>query len=115
MGMSRMDTIRVKVMLFALYRELTGEKEVHLELPRGAKVADMLRVLEERYPKLKGRFIERSEEHGRSFILMKGGRWPDPNEKLEDGEEFALFPPVGGGRSLGLANLDIMPRQSHLE
>ena len=82
--------------LFALYRELTGEREVEIELPDGAKVKDMLEALEERFPKLRGRLVERRGEQ-RSYILMRGGRWPDLNEPLRDGEEFALFPPVGGG------------------
>ncbi len=88
--------IRVKIKLFALYRELTGQKEVELELSDGATVMDMLKTLEERFPKLRGRFTERSREQ-RNFILMRGGRWPDPEDKLEDGDEFSLFPPVGGG------------------
>ncbi len=88
--------MKVRVKLFALYRELAGEKEVQLELPRGAKVMDMLKALEERFPRLRGRFTERKSEQ-RSYILMRGGRWPDLNEPLRDGEEFALFPPVGGG------------------
>ncbi len=82
--------------LFALYRELTGEREVEIELPDGAKVKDMLEALEERFPKLRGRLVERRGEQ-RNFILMRGGRWPDLEDRLRDGEEFALFPPVGGG------------------
>ncbi len=88
--------IRVKIKLFALYRELTGQKEVELELPEGATVWDMLKTLEERFPKLKGRLTERSGEQ-RNFILMRGGRWPDPGDRLREGDEFSLFPPVGGG------------------
>lgn len=89
--------VRVRVKFFAIYRELTGEKEVQIELPPGAKVLDMLRLLEERYPKLRGKFTEGFEGNRSSYILMKGGRWPDLNDRIEDGEEFALFPPVGGG------------------
>ncbi len=88
--------VRVRIKLFALYRELVGEKEVELELPDGATVRDMLKALEERFPKLRGRLVERKGEQ-RNFILMRGGRWPNINERLRNGEEFALFPPVGGG------------------
>ena len=95
--MSRGDgRVRVRVKLFALYRDLAGEREVELELPAGATVRDMLKALEERFPKLKGRLVERKGEQ-RNFILMRGGRWPDPDDPLRDGDEFALFPPVGGG------------------
>ncbi len=92
----RVEGVRVRVKLFALYRELAGEREVELELPNGARVRDMLRALEDRFPKLRGRLTERRGEQ-RNFILMRGGRWPDPDDMLKEGDEFALFPPVGGG------------------
>ncbi len=90
------EGVRVRVKLFALYRELVGEKEVEVSLPEGSRVRDLLRALEESYPSLRGRLSERSGER-RSFILMRGGRWPDMDDELRDGDEFALFPPVGGG------------------
>ncbi len=88
---------KVRIKLFALYRELAGQKEVELNLPDGATVKDMLTELEETFPKLRGKFT--TERQGdRSYILMKGGRWPNLEDRLEDGDEFSLFPPVGGGR-----------------
>ncbi len=81
----------VKVKLYMSFREIAGSDEVALNLPDGATVADMLEEISRRHPEL-GRRIENED-----YILMKGGRWPKPHEKLNEGDEFALFPPVGGG------------------
>ena len=86
---------KVRVRLFAAFREAVGSKEVELDLPDGARVVDMLKELKARYPKL-GEMLKLEGEE-RTFILMKGGRWPGLDAELADGEEFALFPPVGGG------------------
>ena len=81
----------VKVKLYMSFREIAGSEEISLYLPDGATVADMLEEISKELPEL-GRRIEKED-----YILMKGGRWPKPHEKLSDGDEFALFPPVGGG------------------
>ncbi len=84
---------RVRVNLFAQFRELTGVKHVELELKEGATVMDMLREIEERYPRMRGRLTS----EGAQYVLMKGGQWPKKEDRVEDGDVYALFPIVGGG------------------
>ena len=85
--------IKVRVKVFANFRELIGSKEIELDLPEGSKVIDMLRYIEAKFPKMK--LTDKSDR--KMFILMKGGRWPELNDPLEDGDSYALFPPIGGG------------------
>ncbi len=85
--------IKVRVKVFANFRELIGSKEIELDLPEGSRVIDMLRYIEARYPKMK--LMDRSDK--RMYILMKGGRWPKLEDPLENGDDYALFPPIGGG------------------
>ncbi len=84
---------RVKVNVFAQFRELVGSKEIELDLPEGSRVIDMLKYIETKFPRLK--LTGKSDK--RTFILMKGGRWPELDDLLKDGDVYALFPPIGGG------------------
>ncbi len=84
---------KVRVNLFAQFRELTGVKQVEMELEEGATIWDMLQKIEELYPKMKGRLTS----EGAQYVLMKGGKWPKREDRVEDGDVYALFPVVGGG------------------
>ncbi len=81
----------VKVKPYMYFREVVRGGEITLNLPDGATVADMLEKISEMYPELRKRL------ENEDYILMRGGRWPKPGERVRDGDEFALFPPVGGG------------------
>ncbi len=87
---------KVKVKLFAIYRELAGQKQAELELPDGTTVRGMLLALENKFEKLRGKLVSRVERD-RTFVLTRGGRWPKLDDIVHDGEEYSLFPPIGGG------------------
>lgn len=82
-------TVRVRVRLFAIQRELAGTREVRLELGPGATVVGAWDALVDRHPVL---------APGRSSVrFARNGVYASPDELLEDGDEVAMIPPVSGG------------------
>ncbi|WP_290596979.1 MULTISPECIES: ubiquitin-like small modifier protein 1 [unclassified Archaeoglobus] len=86
---------RVKVKLFANFREAAGVKEIDIDVDR---VADVLEKLGEEFPKLRELFYE--EGRLREYVnIMVNGRNLRGNVdyRLQDGDVVAIFPPVSGG------------------
>jgi len=81
--------MKVKVKLFALYRERAGTNELWLDLPEGASVQDALNSLAQRFPSLE-------ELLGRAFFALNK-RYVQLQDPLKEGDELAVFPPVSGG------------------
>ena len=82
-------SIRVRVRLFAVQRELAGTREVLLELPVGADVETAWGALVERHPVL---------APGRPSVrFARNGEYAEPTTTLADGDEVAMIPPVSGG------------------
>ncbi|WP_457638221.1 molybdenum cofactor biosynthesis protein [Oceanithermus sp.] len=96
--------MKVKVRLFAHYRELAGLATTSLELPENASVADARRVLEEAFPKLDlaGGMAAVNEELARA------------DTRLHDGDELAFLPPVSGGGTDELLELTEEPLEDRL-
>ncbi|HEY7590863.1 MAG TPA: molybdenum cofactor biosynthesis protein MoaE [Candidatus Limnocylindrales bacterium] len=81
--------VRVGVRLFAVQRELAGAREVGLDLADGATADDAWRALVDRHPTL---------APGRAFVrFARNGEYVDASERLSDGDELAVIPPVSGG------------------
>ena len=81
--------MRIRVRLFAIQRELAGTREVLLELPDGAVVADGWAALVDRHPVL---------APGRDSVrFARNGAYADVSTTLADGDELAIIPPVSGG------------------
>ncbi|MBI2763220.1 MAG: molybdenum cofactor biosynthesis protein MoaE [Chloroflexi bacterium] len=82
-------TLRVRVRLFAVQRELAGSREVAVVLPPGSTVADAWDALVEQHPVL---------APGRASVrYARNGVYAGADEPLEDGDEVAMIPPVSGG------------------
>jgi len=82
-------TVRIRVRLFAIQRELAGAREVSLELPDDATVETAWEALVVRFPVL---------APGRpSMRFARNGEYADPETQLVDGDEVAMIPPVSGG------------------
>jgi molybdopterin synthase catalytic subunit len=77
--------MRVRVRLFAALRERVGAAERELELPAGARAADVWPALPELGEQPPGVLLAVNKEY------VEGGR------ELADGDEVALIPPVSGG------------------
>lgn len=81
-------TIRVRA--FAQMRELLGEGEFELVVPDGATLVDCWDALRARNRKVDSLApTTRMARNGRVAALL--------DERVADGDEIALLPPVGGG------------------
>jgi len=89
--------VRVKVRLFASFREAAGRSEVELELDEGCAVRDLITLLSEVIPGLSEKF-----DRGDALVAVNGA-FAKPDKVLTDGDVVAVFPPVsGGGGKVGL-------------
>ncbi|HEV8229291.1 MAG TPA: MoaD family protein [Candidatus Limnocylindria bacterium] len=80
--------MRVRMRLFASYREAAGVGQLDVELPPGATVKDAIfRVLRD-HPLLAA---------GRQVVIARNREYVTADEPLADGDEVALIPPVSGG------------------
>jgi molybdopterin synthase catalytic subunit len=77
------------VKLFARARDLAGTSELTLDLPEGAKVADLRKALALAHPKLTG-LLERS-------AIAVNDDFAGDEQVLSPDAEAALLPPVSGG------------------
>lgn len=81
--------MRIRVRLFAIQRELAGTREVGIDVPDGATIADAWEALVARFPAL---------APGRDFVrFARNGAYADGATSLVDGDEVAMIPPVSGG------------------
>ena len=80
--------MRVRVRLFASYREAAGVGHVALELPEGSTVRDAIREVLRDHPLL---------AEGRQLVIARDREYVDADAPLADGDEVALIPPVSGG------------------
>ncbi len=81
--------IIVTVRLFAAPREFTGKSEIQVTLPTGARLSELIKRLSADYPGL-GRYLPYSK-------LAVNHAISTPEAILNDSDEVALLPPVGGG------------------
>jgi len=82
-------TIRVRVRLFALQRELAGTRELTLELSAPATIGDAWTALVAVHPVL--------APGAASVRFARNGAYAPASEPLVDGDEVAMIPPVSGG------------------
>jgi molybdopterin synthase catalytic subunit len=82
-------SVRVRVRLFAIQRELAGAREVQLDLPAGSTIEDAWSALVLRHPAL---------APGRAYVRFAlNAEYADAAAALADGDELAIIPPVSGG------------------
>ena len=82
-------TLRVRVRLFAMQREIAGAREVELDLPPRASIEDAWAALVDRFPRL---------GPGRSAVrFARNGAYAAAETLLANGDELAMIPPVSGG------------------
>jgi molybdopterin synthase catalytic subunit len=81
--------MRIRLLAFASASDAIGAGELDLDLPEGARVADLRAWLDPRYPGL-------APLWGRLAIAVDGAI-AKPDSPLAEGAEVALLPPVSGG------------------
>jgi molybdopterin converting factor subunit 1 len=81
--------MRVQLVFFALYRDLTGAGELDMELPEGATVRELVSLLRAR----DGDFGRLPPEPA----VAVNASYASHDDVLHDGDEVAFLPPVAGG------------------
>src|SRR5207245_9927411 len=87
-GPAMMGEMNVRVVLFAKPRELVGRPNVELALPPGATAADAWRQLSDEF------HLGPLPRCVRCAVNAEYAQWED---RLTDGDELAVIPPVSGG------------------
>jgi molybdopterin synthase catalytic subunit len=86
--------MRITVRLFALQRAQTGLRQHELELAEGSDVAAAWAALVADLPVIAAA--------GGVVRFARNGRYVEADERLADGDELAVIPPVAGGDVMGV-------------
>ena len=81
--------MRLRILAFASATDAIGASTSELDLAEGATVGDLRRELVARYPALGG-VLSRS-------AIAVGGEIAEVGQRLAEGLEVAILPPVSGG------------------
>lgn len=81
--------MRVKVKLFAVFRDIVGAKEEDLEVSPDTTVQMLLEQYISRFSQM-----DRFRDH---IILSVNRDYGSPNRLLREGDEVSFLPPVSGG------------------
>lgn len=84
-----LPTMRIRVLLFASYRDLAGTGELEVQLPRGATAERLIRSLRRGGDGFAGLPHQPVVAINREYASL--------GTALEDGDEVAILPPVAGG------------------
>jgi len=86
--------MRVRILFFGQLKEVAGRERDTLELPEGARVADLLRRYAEVKPAL--------QPYYDVMAVALNQEYSQAGAALHEGDEVALIPPVSGGSGEGL-------------
>ena len=81
--------MRITVNFYSYFRDLAGAAEATEMLEGGVTIADLLKQLFARFPKL--------EAMQNSMLIAVGVEYQRRDYKLKEGDIVSLFPPVQGG------------------
>jgi molybdopterin converting factor subunit 1 len=81
--------VSVRALFFASYRDLLGTKDLSVDLPEGATVADLVAELRGRGAPFSALPVEPAVAVNRTYAGQ--------GERLSAGDEVAFIPPVAGG------------------
>jgi molybdopterin converting factor subunit 1 len=84
--------VRVEVRLFAVTRQLAGRATVVLEVPEGASVRDLRRLLASDCPELAALMPH--------VMIAVGTEFARDDAPIPPGAEVAVIPPVSGGAAI---------------
>ena len=79
----------VRTLFFAQYRDFTGSDELTVELPAGARVADLVERVRSRSPG--------AARLPQEPVVAVNMDYASLAVELSDGDEVAFIPPVAGG------------------
>jgi MoaE-MoaD fusion protein len=84
--------VKIHVKLFALVKDIVGQREVVLDLPEGMTAGGLLQRFTAEHPRLRGL--------APSLMLAVNREYAEASRVLAEGDEVAFIPPVSGGVDL---------------
>ncbi len=81
--------MKIKLRLYAFFRQIFGAPEISYEIAEGATAGDLLEDIFRTHPTL-----EKSRGH---VVVTINNTAVKLTEKIKEGDEVAILPPVGGG------------------
>jgi molybdopterin converting factor subunit 1 len=81
--------VRVRLLYFAVLRDIAGKSEDVIEIPEGTRAADVWTGLRARHRELSG--------YERPPLTAVNQNYVPADQLLRDGDEVAFIPPVAGG------------------
>ena len=81
--------MKVRVLFFAACRDITGTRELVIDVADGINVGDLRRDLGDRYPDLK--------RIGSALSAAVNSDYCSDSVALAEGDEVSFLPPVSGG------------------
>ena len=81
--------MNVRVLYFAVLRDITGKNQSDLSLRDGARAGEVWQQLRDRHAEL--------AEYRRPPMIAINETYATPDTVLRDGDELAFIPPVAGG------------------
>ena len=81
--------MKIRLLNFAVLRDITGKSETELSLPEGTRVADVWKSMRDDYAQLAA--------YERPPLIAVNQTYARPDTVLRDGDELAFIPPVAGG------------------
>ena len=81
--------MKVHLLYFAVLHDITGKREEVLDMPEGARPADVWQSLRDRHRELR--------DYVQPPMTAINENYVDADQMLRDGDELAFIPPVAGG------------------
>ena len=87
--------MKISVKLFANFREAVGKKDISLETNGNTAMAVVLALIA-MYPSLGPLMLHDGNLKPYVNVLINGKK-AEPTDRIKEGDEIAIFPPVSGG------------------
>ena len=81
--------MKIRLLFFAVLRDIAGRSEDVLDLPDGARAGDVWQRLRDEHPALR--------DYIQPPMIAVNESYVSAEEPLRDGDELAFIPPVAGG------------------
>ena len=81
--------LKVRLLFFAVLREIAGRSEEVVELPEGSRAGDVWQRLRDEHAALR--------DYIQPPMIAVNESYVGVDELLRDGDELAFIPPVAGG------------------
>lgn len=81
--------MNVRLLYFAVLRDITGKSEAEMSLRDGVRAGEVWQTLREQYVQL--------ADYRKPPMIAVNESYATPETVLRDGDELAFIPPVAGG------------------